>query len=109
MKKYHLQGWKDKAIIVITKYDAIEEHLPGTPDPCISNIGVIPKNDVFLRLTLDASNIHKTKKSTNLQIPRQKVKLKSQQNFLEDEFYKCILTIWITLSLKIHDMFLWQQ
>ena len=81
MKKYHLQGWKDKAIIVITKYDATEEHLPGTPDPCISNIGVIPKNDVFLRLTLDASNIHKTKKSTNWQIPRHKSQTKITTEF----------------------------
>ena len=86
---YHLQHRVDEIISEMIDTGVIEEHPTSDPAPWISNIVVAPKPDGSLRMTLDARNINKAIKSTNLPIPRQediKAKIRNAQVFSKMDF-----------------------
>ena len=48
---------KGQSHIEMIKNNDTQKHPPDAATPCFSNFDIFPRNDVFLRLTLDASNI----------------------------------------------------
>ena len=67
---YYLQESVENEISEMIKNDVIEEHPPNEPASWISNTVVTPKPNGTLRITLDARNVNKAMKSTNLPIQR---------------------------------------
>ena len=67
---YHLQERVKTAIDEMVKQDIIEEHPSDQPAPWTSCAVIVPKPDGGLRVTLDARNVNKALRSTNLPIPR---------------------------------------
>ena len=77
----------DKVIEGMLNNDVIEEHPMSEPAPWILNVVFLPKPDGSLRMILDAQNLNKAIKSSNLPIPRQEDitgKIKKHTNMLQD-------------------------
>ena len=69
--------------------DVIEEHPPTQPTPWVSNAVIAPKPDGAIRVTLDARNVNKAIKASNLPIPRHediKAKLSVAKVFSKMDF-----------------------
>ena len=82
---YHLKERVDRVINEMIENDVIEEHPTNEPAPWISCATIALKSNGDIRVTLDARNVNKAIKSTNLPIPRQediKAKLAGAKYFL---------------------------
>ena len=73
---YHLRERAQKAIDTMVKEDVLEKHPQNKPAPWISCAVIAPKPNGDIRVTIDARNVNKAVKSTNLPIPRQDIKSK---------------------------------
>ena len=71
MIPYHLTECAQKAINTMVKEDVLEKHPENKPAPWISCAVIAPKPNGDIRVTIDARNVNKAVKSTNLPIPRQ--------------------------------------
>ena len=86
---YHLKERAQRAIDEMIQQDVIEEHPRDEPAPWIANAVLAPKPDGSIRVTLDARNVNKGIKSTNLPIPRHediKAKLNGCKVFSKMDF-----------------------
>ena len=76
---YHSKERVDKILQEMIVNDVIEEHPRDEPAPWVSSAQIVPKSGGGLRVTLDARNVNKAIQSTNLPIPRQEDKGKTQR------------------------------
>ena len=63
---YHLRERATKAIQEMIAQGVIEEQPPDEPAPWVSNNVIAPKDDGGIRITLDARQVNKAIRSTNL-------------------------------------------
>ena len=86
---YHLKQRAADAIKEMIDQGVIEEHPNTEPAPWISNAVLTPKPDGTIRVTLDARNVNKAIRSSNLPIPRHdeiKAKLSGCKYFSKMDF-----------------------